>query len=274
MKVTVAALQMQSRDNLDDNLRSAAQLLAQASQRGVQLAVLPENFAMFAAGAQLQTAQQLPRIQTWLAEQAKQHKLWLVAGSVPCAERPNGEVVTQQRVRASCFVYSDAGLLVGRYDKIHLFDVSIADKQSSYQESATFEPGDSIVVVKTPFATIGLSICYDLRFPHLYQALRDRGADIIVVPAAFTELTGQAHWQVLLQARAIETQCCVIGAGQSGQHSATRRTWGHSQIIDAWGRVLAVQDQEGAGVVIAEYDLSVQDKIRQQMPLLVSRRLC
>lgn len=274
MKIKVAAIQMQSGDNLEANLQSAAELLAQAGQQQVQLVVLPENFAMFAAGAQLHTAQQLPLIQAWLAEQAIKHNLWIVAGSVPCAYQPHGEVVTQQRVRASCFVYSNHGDLVGRYDKLHLFDVNIADKQARYQESATFEAGDSVVVVKTPFATIGLSICYDLRFPLLYQALRDQGADIMVVPAAFTELTGEAHWQVLLQARAIETQCLVIGAGQSGQHSPTRRTWGHSQIIDAWGRVLAIQKLEGAGIVIADYDLSEQDKIRQQMPLLVSRWLC
>lgn len=273
MKITVAAIQMQSRDDLDANLNSAAELLAQAGERGCQLAVLPENFAMFAAGAQLATANRLAHIQSWLAEQAIKNNLWIVAGSIPCANRPNGDVVTQQRVRASCFVYNNQGVLAGRYDKIHLFDVSIADKQANYQESATFEAGDAVVTIKTPFATIGLSICYDLRFPRLYQALRDQGADIIVVPAAFTELTGRAHWQVLLQARAIETQCCVIGAGQSGQHSATRRTWGHSLIIDAWGRVLAEQGQEGAGLVVAEYDLSEQDKIRQQMPLLVSRRL-
>jgi predicted amidohydrolase len=139
--------------------------------------------------------------------------LWIVAGSVPCLERKNGEMVLDDKVRASCFVYNDLGQQVGRYDKIHLFDVTVADKQAQYQESATFEAGDEVVVIKTPFANIGLTICYDLRFPQLFQALRDQGADIIVVPAAFTALTGKAHWQVLLQARAIETQCFIVGAG-------------------------------------------------------------
>ncbi|MBK9185374.1 MAG: carbon-nitrogen hydrolase family protein [Moraxellaceae bacterium] len=217
---------------------------------GAKLAVLPENFAVFAAGMQIHTAQQIPMIQAWLAEQAiKQHQLWIVAGSIPCLERPNGQMVAENKVRSCCLVYNQEGHLVGRYDKIHLFDVSI-DQQAQYQESATFEAGDEIVVINTPFANIGLSICYDIRFPALYQALRDKGADIIVVPAAFTALTGAAHWQVLLRARAIENQCMMIGAGQSGWHSASRQTWGHSQIIDAWGRGLC-RAKQGVGCCIS-----------------------
>ena len=273
MTIKLAAIQMQSKDNLQVNLDHASALLAQAAQQQVKLAVLPENFAMFAAGAQLTTAKQLTHIQAWLSEQALINDLWIVAGSVPCRERPNGETVVNDKVRACCFVYNNRGELAGRYDKIHLFDAAIADQQAQYQESATFEAGNDVVVIKTPFANIGLSICYDVRFPPLYQALRDRGADIIVVPAAFTALTGQAHWQVLLRARAIETQCFIVGAGQSGQHSPTRTTWGHSQLIDAWGSVVAEQQQEGEGVVIAEYDIDEQQRIRQQMPLLSHRRL-
>lgn len=273
MKIKIAAIQLQSKDDLQANLAHTALLLAQAAKENVKLAVLPENFAMFAAGAQLATAQQLPTIQAWLADQARQHQLWIVAGSVPCLTRKNGEIVPDGKVRASCFVYNDLGQQVDRYDKIHLFDVTVADKQAQYQESATFEAGDEVVVIKTPFANIGLTICYDLRFPQLFQALRDQGADIIVVPAAFTALTGKAHWQVLLQARAIESQCFIIGAGQSGQHSVTRTTWGHSQLINAWGEILAEQCQEGEGVVIAEYDSDEQMRIRQQMPLLSHRRL-
>lgn len=273
MKTKLAAIQLQSKDDLQANLDHCALLLANAAQENVKLAVLPENFAMFAAGAQLATAKQLPKILTWLSEQARLHQLWIVAGSVPCLERKNGEMVPDGKVRASCFVYNDLGQQVGRYDKIHLFDVTVADKQAQYQESATFEAGDEVVVIKTPFANIGLTICYDLRFPQLFQALRDQSADIIVVPAAFTALTGKAHWQVLLQARAIESQCFIVGAGQSGQHSATRTTWGHSQLINAWGEILAEQYQEGEGVVIAEYDSDEQMRIRQQMPLLSHRRL-
>lgn len=273
--VSVAAIQMQSRDDLDANLAMAARQIARAAAQGAKLVVLPENFAMFAPGVQLQTAQHhLPRIQQWLEQQSRLHAVWIVGGSVPCQQRPNGEIVTANRVRASCFVYNDLGQVAARYDKIHLFDVQVADKQAVYQESATFEPGSDIVVVDTPFARIGLSICYDVRFPELYSALRAGGADIIVVPAAFTAVTGEAHWQVLLRARAIETQCLVIGAGQSGQHGPSRRTWGHSQIIDAWGRVLALCEQEGEGLAVAAYDLSEQQRIRQQMPLLSHRRLC
>lgn len=275
MTVRVAALQMQSRDNLDDNLATAAALLEQAAQQDVVLAVLPENFAVFAAGAQLKTAQDyLPVIQDWLAEQARRHQLWLVGGSVPCPYRPDGSLVPDNRVRASCFVYDSGGRLAARYDKIHLFDVEVADKQAVYQESATFEPGAEVVVVTTPFGRVGLSICYDIRFPQLYQQLACQGADIMVVPAAFTAVTGEAHWQVLLRARAIENQCLVIGAGQSGLHSPHRSTWGHSQIIDAWGRVLAMRTEAGAGLVVAEYEMSEQQRIRQQMPLLAHRRLC
>jgi nitrilase len=200
--------------------------------------------------------------------------LWLVGGSVPCLYRPDNTVVDDNRVRASCFVYDNRGELAARYDKIHLFDVEVADSQAVYRESATFEPGTDIVVVDAGFARIGLSICYDIRFPELYQALRAQGADIMVVPAAFTAVTGAAHWQVLLRARAIENQCLVIGAGQSGQHSSSRRTWGHSQIVDAWGQVQAICEQDGEGLAIAEYDLSGQQRIRQQMPILSHRRLC
>ena len=273
MSVTVAAIQMNSLDNLQTNLKQAEVLLEQAANAGAKLAVLPENFAVFAAGMQIHTAQQMPLIQAWLAEQSLKHELWLVAGSIPCLYRLDGQNVPQKKVRACCLVYNPQGGLAGRYDKIHLFDASIADNQAQYQESATFEAGDEIVVIKTPFANIGLSICYDIRFPALYQALRDKGADIIVVPAAFTALTGAAHWQVLLRARAIENQCMMVGAGQSGWHSATRQTWGHSQIIDAWGKVLAEQEQ-GVGVVLAQYIATELQQVRQQMPVLRHRRLC
>ncbi|MBL0230886.1 MAG: carbon-nitrogen hydrolase family protein [Moraxellaceae bacterium] len=273
MSVTVAAIQMNSLDNLQDNLQQAEALLIQAANSGAKLAVLPENFAVFAAGRQNSTAQQMSMIQAWLAEQSIKNKLWLVAGSIPCLYRPDGQSVLQDKVRACCLVYNPQGELAGRYDKIHLFDALLADQQAQYQESATFEAGDEIVVINTPFANIGLSICYDIRFPALYQALRDKGADIIVVPAAFTALTGAAHWQVLLRARAIENQCMMIGAGQSGWHSASRQTWGHSQIIDAWGKVLAEQEQ-GVGVVLAQYVKAELQQVRQQMPVLRHRRLC
>lgn len=269
----VAALQMQSQDNLANNLQQAENLIAQAKQAGAQLVVLPENFAMFAAGKQLETAQKLPQIQQWLSQQAIQQQLWIVAGSIPCANQPDGTPVANNKVRASCFIYNPQGVLAGRYDKIHLFDANVADQQASYQESATFEAGSELIIIDTSFAKIGMSICYDLRFPLLYQALREQGADIIVVPAAFTALTGEAHWQVLLRARAIETQCFMIGAGQSGWHSPSRQTWGHSQIIDPWGKVLAEQHTTGCGVVTAVCDLSELQRIRQQMPILRHRRL-
>lgn len=268
MNTIVAALQMNSSDNLQANLQQAEALLQQAAQAKAQLVVLPENFAMFAAGKQQQTAQQLPFIHAWLAQQAQKYHCWLVGGSVPCLYQSNGQMVKNNKVRAACFVYNPQGELAGRYDKIHLFDAAIADNQGRYQESATFEAGEELVVIRTPFANIGLSICYDLRFPELYQGLRHQEADIIVVPAAFTALTGQAHWQVLLRARAIETQCMLIGAAQGGWHSQQRQTWGHSQIIDVWGSILSEQKNQQMGVVLAEYNPQATTKIRQQMPVM------
>lgn len=273
MKPVFAAIQLCSRDDLQANLARVAHWLEQAALAGAQLVVLPENFAVFAPDVQRQTAARLPWISEWLAAQARRWRLWLVAGSIPCATRPDGTPVSDGRVRATCLVFDDQGELRARYDKVHLFDVQVADVQASYQESATFEPGDQAIVVPTPWGGLGLSICYDIRFPLLFQELRERGADFVVVPAAFTALTGAAHWQVLLRARAIETQCCLIGSGQGGQHNSKRHTWGHSQIVDAWGNVLAELPHQEEGVVVAACDLDEQAAIRERMPIFTHRRL-
>lgn len=273
-KTKAAALQMVSTDRLEDNLAVLDQLLAQAAANDVKLAVLPENFALFssaklrAAGA-LEVSDAGP-IRSFVAAAAQRHGLWLVAGSLPVAARPDGMPLAQ-RVRSACFVYDDQGNEVARYDKIHLFDVDVQDSFGRYRESDTIEPGDQLVLVDTPCGRLGLSICYDLRFPELYRALSAQGAEIFAVPAAFTAVTGAAHWQVLLRARAIENLCYVIAADQGGRHSATRETYGHSMLVDPWGQVLAYQET-GEGLVMAEMDLDYLHEVRAQMPVLQHQR--
>lgn len=269
----IAALQMLSSDNLEANLAQAESLLREAADAGALLAVLPENFAMFGAGRHLETATRLPVILARLSLLAQELGLWIVAGTVPAAETPDRQPVANGRVRAACFVIGADGDIKARYDKIHLFDVDVADAQGRYQESATIEPGNQVVVIDTPVGRLGLTVCYDLRFPELFRVLAEQGADLVSVPAAFTHVTGEAHWQVLLRARAIENQLYLIGSGQGGVHNPQRTTWGHSQIIDPWGRVLAERGEDGPGVVLAERDPVEQSAVRQRMPVHTHRRL-
>ncbi len=175
-------------------------------------------------------------------------------------------------MRPACLVFDPRGEMVARYDKMHLFDVQVDDRQAQYSESRSFEPGSRIVCVDAPVGRIGLSICYDLRFPELYRKLLEQGAEILTVPSAFTKVTGEAHWEVLLRARAIENQCFVLAANQGGVHNATRETWGHSMIVDPWGRVLA-RVESGEGVAVADIDLSALHALRSRMPIQSHRRL-
>lgn len=263
----VAAWQMVSTSDWLENQVSLSRGFAQASAAGVKLLVLPENAAIFGAGAQLTLAASGADILSWFAAQAAEHQLTLVAGTLPLACRPDGLPVPNGRVRSATMVWGPSGELLGRYDKRHLFDVDVADAQGRYQESATYEPGNQVAVINTELGKLGILTCYDLRFPEQARELRRQGAELLVVPAAFTAVTGAAHWQVLLRARAIENQCLVIGAGQGGQHSPQRQTWGHSQIIDAWGVVLAEQQEDGEGLVMATFDGAEQERLRQRMPV-------
>jgi len=271
-QVRVAALQMCSGDVWEDNRAVVADGLARAEAEGVRLVVLPENFALFGPEAARQGAALWPEITAWLAQQARARRLWLVAGTLPAPVRPDGTPVPDGRVRSATLIFSDEGICVGRYDKRHLFDVEVGDAQGSYRESATFEPGDDLPLFPTPWGGLGVLTCYDLRFPEQARALRSLGADILVCPAAFTAVTGEAHWQVLLRARAIENQCLMVAAGQGGQHTPQRRTWGHSQVIDAWGRVLAERQESGAGLVDALWDRGEQAELRRRMPVQAHRR--
>jgi nitrilase len=272
----LAALQMVSGHQLQDNLKAAAALLQQAAEAGVQVAVLPENFAVLASDQMLPCGQQEAGnqsvIRAFLAQQAKTLKLWIVGGSLPLALRPDGSVIAD-RVRASCLVFNDLGDEVARYDKIHLFDAQVDDAHGHYCESDTFEAGDQVVTVDTPAGRLGLAVCYDLRFPELFRALRDKGADWVCLPSAFTWKTGNAHWHALIRARAIENQLYVVAAGQGGHNSSQRRTYGHSLICDPWGSVLAEVNEDGPGLVTAALDKHWLDQLRQQMPVWSHRRL-
>ncbi len=280
MQHKAAVVQMVSGGDVHANLRSAAGLIARARDQGADLILLPENFAVLDGGPLSQFAERegesTALLQGFLHEQARSTGAWLIAGSMPLSTRPtrSGETAVEVpggRVRPACMVYDPQGRLVARYDKMHLFDVQVEDRQAQYSESRSFEPGNEAVCVDTPVGCIGLSICYDLRFPELYRRLLDQGAQVLTVPSAFTKVTGEAHWEVLLRARAIENQCYVLAANQGGVHNATRETWGHSMIVDPWGRLLACVES-GPGVAVAEIDLEALTALRGRMPIQSHRR--
>ncbi|HED12366.1 MAG TPA: carbon-nitrogen hydrolase family protein [Gammaproteobacteria bacterium] len=270
MNKSVAAIQMNSGPVITENLQHASRLLDQVAASGVQLALLPENFAFMPVDEheRLAAAEQFGSgpIQDFLAKYSKTRGLYVIAGSV-------GLVNSDQdpRVFASCLVYSSEGVCIQRYDKVHLFDVEVSS-QEAYRESAVIRPGQEVVLADTTVAKLGLSICYDLRFPELYRELSARGAQILLLPAAFTVTTGRAHWELLLRARAIENQCYVIAAAQTGHHANGRDTWGHSMIINPWGDILCQLDG-GEGVITAPFDLTFLNNIRQRFPSLQHRRL-
>ena len=262
----MAALQMVSGPRVDDNLRVAGRLVEEAVAQGAQLLVLPEYFPIIgAADADRVRARETPGsgpVQDWLASTAQRHGIWLVAGSIPLAAN------APDKMRNSTLMFDPAGACAARYDKIHLFGFRKGDE--AYDEAAFIEAGSQPVAVDTPFGRIALSICYDLRFPELYRALGP--VDLILVPAAFTETTGRAHWEVLLRARAIENQCYLLAVGQGGQHENGRLTHGNSLIIDPWGEILD-RKLKGPGVVIADLDHHRLAEIRASLPALAHRKL-
>ena len=267
-----AVAQMNSQDSIEQNLDDVSVLMMQACEQNASLLVLPENFACFAAGQQANTAARFDDIVQQLQQMAAKYGLWLVAGSIPCPYRPNGQPVAGGRVRSSSLLISPEAKTVARYDKIHLFDAQVGDHTGSYQESATFEPGDNVVVASTPFGQLGMMVCYDLRFPELALALRKQGAQVLSAPSAFTYVTGQMHWQLLLRARAADTQCYVLGAAQQGTHG-TRQTWGHIAISNAAGEIVAERTTAGMGIITATFDMNAVQQRRAAMPLIQHRRL-
>lgn len=262
---------MVSTADVESNLDEASRLLQEAAEKGAKLVVLPEYFPLISDDetAKLQHKEVFGTgpLQIFLAEHARKYGFWLVGGTIPLA--------TEQadKVSSSCLLHDPQGLCVSRYDKIHLFNVDVSDdKQESYNESTTIIAGEQIVVAETPFANIGMSVCYDLRFPELYRQMLEKDVSIITIPSAFTETTGKRHWEMLLRARAVENLCFVIAPNQGGQHSDTRFTWGHSMIIDPWGDILGSLEK-GPGVVVADIDLASQQALRSSFPALQHRKL-
>ena len=262
----IAAVQMVSGPDVGANLVEADRLIGEAATAGARLVVLPEYFPLIATD---KTAKIAIRerdgegpIQAFLKDAARRHKVWLIGGSCPLlADVPD-------KVRNTTLVFDDTGRRVARYDKIHLFGFQKGGER--YDESATIEAGSDVVTFESPCGSVGLSICYDLRFPELYRAMGE--VDLIVVPAAFTYTTGRAHWEVLLRARAIENQCYVLASAQGGVHPSGRRTWGESLIIDPWGDVLACLP-EGPGVVVADVDPARIAEVRASLPALKHRKI-
>lgn len=283
-----AAVQMNSNDSVMDNLAKAEYFVSQAAALGAKLILLPENFALMGKSetAKLEIAEHKGggKIQDSLSHWAKKYKIWIVGGTIPMiSDDPN-------KAFATTFVWDHHGKVVGRYNKIHLFDVKVKPGIEEYKESSTIYPGEftqeHLQCIDSPIGKIGLSICYDLRFPELYRKLLEMGAEVFMLPAAFTRITGHAHWEVLLRARAIENVCYVVASAQVGQHPNGRETYGHSMIIDPWGKIIA-EEKEGEGLIVKsdeklkggeglimeDIDLEYLHEIRSRLPVESHRKI-
>jgi len=262
---------MASGPNISANLMEAARLIAVAAQdHGAKLVVLPENFALVGLSEQdkvkIRETEGTGPIQDFLANQAARHGVWLVGGTIPLkANDP-------KKVRAACLLWDERGRRMAHYDKMHLFDVHIEQTGENYAESMTIEPGNRPVVVDTPFGKLGLAVCYDLRFPELFRAMLEQGMEVLAVPSAFTAVTGMAHWETLVRARAVENLSYVIAAAQGGYHANGRETYGDSMIVDPWGVVLD-RLPRGSGVVSAALESARLKSIRRNFPTIRHRRL-
>lgn len=285
-QLTVAAIQMNSQQDIDENLADIKAAIHDAHMQGAQLVVLPENCCSM--GAQHATAERFDALSATIATYARTYGIYVLVGSLPCPYRPDGLIVPDGRLRQVSLLFAPDGSRVARYDKIHLFTATVADKTGSYDEAATFEPGTQTVVTPLEIGTsvyqLGMMVCFDLRFPALAQRLRQAGAQLLSAPSAFTYLTGQAHWSLLLRARALDSQCMVIGAAQGGEHhyknDQTRQTWGHATITAYDGTVIDSYDdsalnktQKNYAIVWASLDKSIQQQGRQKMPIFACHRL-
>lgn len=285
--LTVAAVQMSSQQDIEANLADIRSAISEASKQGAQLVVLPENCCSM--GRQFATAERFDELSDAMAEYARAFGIYLLAGSLPCPYRPDGVIVPDGRLRQVSQLFAPDGTRVARYDKIHLFTATVADKKGSYNEAATFEPGTQTVVVpleaNDAVYQLGMMVCFDLRFPALAQRLRQAGAEVLSAPSAFTYLTGQAHWSLLLRARALDSQCMVIGAAQGGEHlyknGDSRQTWGHSTITAYDGTIInSYEDSDlknsankNYALVLANLDKAGQAQGRQKMPIFDCHRL-
>jgi nitrilase len=269
--VRAAVIQMVSGADVDANLAEAERLLGAAARDGAKLAALPEFFPLIAEDDRAKLAIREPfgtgPIQAFLSAAAKRHGLWLIGGTIPI---DSGD---PEHVYNACLLFDDRGACVARYDKIHLFDVKIdAAGAEQYRESATLRAGAAVVTAGTPFGKVGLSVCYDLRFPELYRKLLEEDVEMISAPSAFTATTGRVHWEMLLRARAVENLCYVIAPAQGGRHNARRTTWGHSMIVDPWGEVLC-SVESGPGYACADLDFEKLRGLRRTFPALSHRRI-
>ncbi|MDH3342692.1 MAG: carbon-nitrogen hydrolase family protein [Gammaproteobacteria bacterium] len=266
----VAAIQMASGPNVQANLDEVDKFIKIAVQQGAELVVLPENFAIMGMSEmdKVKIAEDYGHgmIQDFLRLQASKHGIWLVGGTIPIKSSE------ANKVYACCLLFNDSGEVVARYDKIHLFDVTLEENDESYTESETVTPGEQVVIAETPFGRLGLAVCYDLRFPEVFRVMANAGVDICALPSAFTSLTGKAHWETLVRARAIENLTYMVAAAQGGYHVNGRETHGDSMIVDPWGTVLN-RLPHGTGVVVSEIDLGKLKKTRQLFPALQHRRL-
>ncbi|HEY8118073.1 MAG TPA: carbon-nitrogen hydrolase family protein [Methylophilaceae bacterium] len=262
----IAGIQMASGPYVSANLSEAERLIEIAVSQGAKLVALPEYFAIMGLKdtdkVKAREKEGSGPIQRFMSKIAKKHEIWLVGGSIPL------EASVPNKVRNGCLVYDDKGKQVARYDKIHLFGLNLGNE--NYREETTIEPGDKVVVVDTPFGKLGLSICYDLRFPELFRAMGE--VDIIILPSAFTETTGKAHWESLVRARAIENLSYVLAPAQGGYHLSGRETHGNSMIVDPWGVVLD-RLPRGSGVVLASVNSGYQNSLRNSLPALKHRTI-
>ena len=279
----IASVQLNSQENLDANLVQIEHAIADASTHGADIVVLPENACLM--GKQALIGERFDELAAHFAKLAAAHGIHLIAGTLPCPYRPDGAPIPNGKFRQTSLAFAPDGSVLARYDKIHLFRATVADGVGSYDEGANFEAGERLVLapceIRGQMVNVGMMVCFDVRFPRLAQMLRQMGADLLTVPAAFTYLTGQAHWQLLLQARALDSQCLVVGAAQGGWHTGTgrvRQTWGHSTLMGADGRILASTDStdvdaQGYSIVYAALDIQAQTAIRQAMPIFECQRL-
>lgn len=273
LKVSVA--QMNSQDSVPANLKTVKNLVSQAAGAGSLLILLPENFAyMGTEEGKLKISEEFGKgiIQDTIAELAAQYNIWILAGTIPIKnEAGDDNDQDNKKVFAASMLYDNSGRMVCRYDKIHLFDVKIGDNEA-YLESNTVRAGLHPKIYKAPFATIGFSVCYDLRFPELFRLYCNSGADIISIPSAFVYNTGKVHWHILNQARAIENQVYVLASDQDGNHPEGRKSYGHSMIIDPWGKII-VEQKSQEGIITADIDLTAMHKLRSSFPVLAHRKL-
>jgi deaminated glutathione amidase len=266
-----AVIQMTSSPDVEANLATARGWLERSRVRGAVLAALPENFPIMGRKetdklAVAEAAGEGP-IQAFLSRTAKELGLWIIGGTIPL--KVEGQA---SRVAAASLVFDDQGRCLTRYDKIHLFDVDIPNRDEHYRESATITPGERTVVVSTPIGRVGLAVCYDVRFPELFRALMMQGAEVLSLPSAFTAPTGRSHWELLVRARAVENLCYVLAPAQSGAHDNGRETWGDSMIVDPWGHVLDRVSEPGPGLAVGEIDRTLQQEVRERFPALAHRR--